>query len=174
MDADIVLLNEEAEKLALSISDSKSSTNTEEFEEIQNHQYQSNSEEDLLELVYEGNFEKGILVVYPGSHLDPEFRSFLFLILQAVNCSLKDIALCSSESVEEVPLETIQEMGVNKVLVFGKLNHSLSNLMVNLYEILTVEGVEYLFVDDIREIFQNKSLKISLWTKLQVMFNIKK
>ncbi|ERM82954.1 hypothetical protein P872_04900 [Rhodonellum psychrophilum GCM71 = DSM 17998] len=127
-----------------------------------------------MELVHEGNFEKGILIVYQGDHLESTHREFLFKILQAVNCSLKDIALSSSEMVEETKLSSIQQMNPNKILIFGKLRHDLMKIMQHKYEILNEDGVEYFFADDLREISENVELKRSLWNKLQILFGIKK
>ncbi len=152
MDSDIVLLKEEVK------------TFLPESKEVA---------EEILELLYEGNFEKGILIIYEGNHLEPALREFLFKILQAVNCSLKDVALSASESVEEIPMQTVLDMSPNKVVVFGKLHHDLTNLKKHAYEITNEDGVEYLFVDSVQEISGNVPLKKSLWEKLQVLFNIK-
>lgn len=130
--------------------------------------------ENEIELVHEGNFEKGILVIYQGDHLETAHREFLFKILQAVNCSLKDIALSSSEMVEETTLPTLQQMNPNKILIFGTLRHDLMKIMQHKYEILNEDGVEYFFADDLREISENVELKRSLWNKLQILFGIKK
>lgn len=169
LDADIVLLKEESQKLASSINDEK-----EDFSQLKEQEIRQELAEDDLELVYEGNFEKGVLVIYEGSHLEPALREFLFKILQAVNCSLKDVALSSSESVAEVPMPIIQAMSANKVVVFGKLQHDLMNSKKHPYEITQEEGVEYMFVDSVQEILDNQALKKTLWNKLQVLFNIKK
>ena len=126
------------------------------------------------ELIHEGNFEKGILVIYQGDHLETNHREFLFKILQAVNCSLKDIALSSSEMIEETTMETLQQMNPNKILIFGKLRHDLMKFMQHKYEILNENGVEYFFSDDLREISENIELKRLLWNKLQILFGIKK
>ncbi|MCH7412237.1 hypothetical protein MM213_01980 [Belliella sp. R4-6] len=130
--------------------------------------------EEEHDLIYEGNFEKGILIVYEGSHLEADLREFLFKILGAVNCSLKDIALSSSESVEEVSLAKIDELNANKILIFGKLNHSLFQFKQRDYEIKNENGVEYLYSDDLRSIFSDVALKKSLWNMLQILFGIKK
>ena len=130
--------------------------------------------EEEHDLIYEGNFDKGILIVYEGSHLEADLREFLFKILGAVNCSLKDIALSSSESVEEVSLAKIEELNANKILIFGKLNHKLYQYKQRDYEIRNDKGIEYLYSDDLRSIFSDVSLKKSLWNMLQILFGIKK
>ncbi|AFL85190.1 hypothetical protein Belba_2645 [Belliella baltica DSM 15883] len=132
-------------------------------------------EDDLseeLDLIYEGNFEKGILVIYEASHLEPDLREFLFNILGAVKCSLKDVALSSAESIEEVTVQKIEELAPNKIIVFGKLNHPIFHLKQVNYEIRNEDGVEYLFADDLRSISMNIDLKKSLWAKLQVLFEV--
>lgn len=125
-----------------------------------------------LDLIFEGNFEKGILVIYEGSHLEPELREFLFNILGAVKCSLKDIALSSAESIEEVSQAKIDELAPNKILVFGKLNHILFQIKQQDYEIKNEEGIEYLFANDLNAIFSNKEFKKSLWNKLKILFEV--
>ncbi|MCH7403239.1 hypothetical protein ACFOUP_09085 [Belliella kenyensis] len=124
-------------------------------------------------LIFEGNYEKAIMIIYQGSHLEPDLRAFLFKILGAVGCSLKDIALAASESVEEVSAESVDALSPNKILVFGKLNHPISKFNQNFYEIINDNGVEYLFADDLKDVNTNVNLKKSLWTALQVLFGIK-
>lgn len=173
LDNEIVVLKEEAplSKSKSHIS-SKSELNTSIItEESISVELETDRE---IELVYEGNFEKGVLVIYQGDHLETTHREFLFKILQAVNCSLKDIALSSTEMVEETKFSSIQQMNPNKILIFGKLRHDLMKVMQHKYEILNEDGVEYFFADDLREISENVDLKRSLWNKLQILFGIKK
>ncbi|MCH7408374.1 hypothetical protein MM239_03115 [Belliella sp. DSM 111904] len=163
LDDNVVLVKEEVPKL---ISNLINATLGEEFTEVE-------IDADSNALIFEGNYEKAIMIIYQGSHLEPELREFLFKILGAVGCSLKDIALAASESVEEVSPESIDALNPNKILVFGKLNHTISKLKQNTYEIFNVDGVEYLFADDLKDVNSNVNMKKSLWTALQVLFGIK-
>ncbi|WP_114751325.1 hypothetical protein [Pleomorphovibrio marinus] len=128
--------------------------------------------EEDSELVFEGEFQKGILVIYQGTGLSEETTGFLLKILQAVGCSLKDIALLSDQGLMGKSLDTIEIMAPNKVLVFGRVNHPIMNLKKSNYEI-HAEGAEYFFADELGELEKNIPLKKKLWASLQVLFNIK-
>lgn len=130
--------------------------------------------EESISLEFEGGFEKGVLLVYEGQTLSQELSDLLFKILNAVGCSLKDIALLSNDQLGSTGLEVIQSLGPEKVIVFGNLKHELMGYKRKNYEIQMLEGVEYLFADDLDAINENKNLKISLWTQLQTLFNISK
>lgn len=164
IDSEVYVIKEEISSLI-----SKSSA--ESIPEQISGEVQEDTAEEL-DLIYEGNFEKGILVIYEGSHLEPDLREFLFNILGAVKCSLKDIALSSAESIEEVSQSKIDELAPNKVLVFGKINHKLFQIKQQDYEIRNEDGIEYLFADDLRAIFSNKEYKKSLWNKLKILFEV--
>jgi hypothetical protein len=134
--------------------------------------FQEEAIQEELDLIFEGNFEKGILVIYEGSHIELDLRAFLFNILGAVKCSLKDIALSSSESIEEVSQSKIDALAPNKILVFGKLHHPIFQIKQQDYEIKNEAGIEYLFANDLSAIFSNKELKKSLWNKLKLLFEV--
>ncbi len=129
-------------------------------------------EEEKLELTYQGGFEKGILVVFEGKELEKELHDLLFNILNAVNCSLKDVALCSDMSLNLVAPDYLLNMSPNKIIVFGNIHHDIIGLKKKNYIILQEEGTEYLFADDLKTIAENKTLKRALWTELQILFNI--
>jgi hypothetical protein len=125
-------------------------------------------------LSYEGNFEKGVLVVYEGFSLPKPLTELLLKILDAVGCSLKDIALVSSASVEGVPIQSVFDMDPNKVILFGSFRHELMALKTGTYQITQQGGIEYLFADAISVISDDQQLKRLLWNELQVLFNITK
>lgn len=129
---------------------------------------------ESMGLEYEGGFGKGVLVVYQGKSLDPNLHELLFKILNAVGCSLKDIALASSAAFEATPLPNVMEMNPNKIILFGNLRHDIMMLKKASYEIINQDGVEYLFADDLKILFENINLKKALWNELQVLFNITK
>lgn len=125
-------------------------------------------------LSYEGNFEKGVLVVHLGEQLSQPLSSLLLKILDAVGCSLKDIALIGATALETVPIQSIYDMDPNKIIVFGSLRHELMSVKPGNYQIIQHGGIEYLFADDIKVIAEDQQLKRELWNELQVLFNIKK
>lgn len=129
-------------------------------------------EEESLTLEYEGGFEKGILVVYEGKSLAPQLQELLMKILNAVNCSLKDIALCSDMSLHLVDADYLQQLSPNKIIIFGDIHHDLMSLKKKNYTILHENDTEYLFADDLKLIADDVSLKKALWSELQVLFNI--
>lgn len=135
---------------------------------------EEDSENDSVNLEYEGGFGKGVLVVYQGKSLDPALHELLFKILNAVGCSLKDIALASSDAMEMISLSNVMAMNPNKIILFGNFRHDIMMLKKSPYEIINHEGVEYLFADDLKILFENINLKKALWTELQVLFNITK
>lgn len=131
-------------------------------------------EEDIPELetaTYEGNFQKGLLILYQGNELPDDSRLFLMNILKAVNHSLKDIALISEVSVRNGHPDSITQLNPRNILIFGKLNHAIMQIKRDDYAIIQ-EDYTYLFADDLKELEVNKPLKKKLWTALQLLFNI--
>ena len=126
------------------------------------------------EILYEGGFEKGILIVFQDNELSDAYKELLFKILQAVNCNLKDIALVSAPSLEKTDEGAVSALSPNKIIVFGKTSHSIMGHKKATYEIIQEDGVEYLFADDLQEISQEVGLKKALWNQLQILFGIKK
>ena len=129
--------------------------------------------EELLKINYEGDFEKGVLIIYQGNHLEASYRDFLMKILGAVGCSLKDVALVSANHIHELPTECINQLNPNKCLVFGSLNHPVMKLKTKDYEVISGEAA-YFFADPLEELAENVQLKKKLWAGLQVLFDIKK
>ena len=129
--------------------------------------------EEVNKLSYEGNFEKGILVVFQGNSLDSSHREFLFKVLGAVGCSLKDVALVSAATVLELPPEAIDQLSPRRCLVFGSFNHPIMKFKKANYEIVSGER-EYFFADALEDLADNVQLKRNLWTGLQVLFQINK
>jgi hypothetical protein len=131
-------------------------------------------EDELIALEYEGGFEKGVLIAFEGSELSVEHKDLLFKILGAVGCSLKDIALTSSIHIEEVSMASILALNPDKIILFGLFHHDIMSRKKTNYEILQEDAIEYLFADDLVQISENVTLKKSLWSALQVLFNITK
>lgn len=138
-------------------------------EVLAEEQYQ----QEVKELSYEGNFEKGVLVVFQGNSLDSGHREFLFKVLGAVGCSLKDVALVSTKHLLELPPESIDHLSPRKCLIFGSFNHPMMKFKKANYEIVSGER-EYFFADALVDLADNVQLKRNLWNGLQVLFQIKK
>lgn len=135
---------------------------------------QEEFEEEHVQLAFEGGFEKGILVIYEGSSLESNLSEYLFKILGAVSCSLKDIALANSEDTELTSMASITALNPNKIIVFGKVRHEIMMSVKKTYEVHQEDEIEYLFADDLRQISENLDLRKALWKELQVLFNITK
>jgi len=133
------------------------------------------NEGDLaLTISFEGEFEKGLMVIYQGELLEEDLKEFLLKILRAVSHSLKDIALVSSVHLGSLHPKSVNKMNPHKVLVFGRMSHPIIKLKEAPYDITAHEDVEYLFADDLPVIFEDEGLKRKLWKSLQVFFNISK
>lgn len=167
LDSDIYIIPEEKNQLILTADSTSDTQETKSEDEII-------SSDEILELEYEGGFEKGVLIAYEGNELIQEQQELLFKILGAVGCSLKDIALTSSLNIEEVPMSSILAMNPNKVIIFGNIHHDILSRRKKLYEVLQEDDIEYLFADDLAQISTQVNLKKSLWSELQVLFNITK
>lgn len=165
LDQEIYILPEEKNQL-LTIS---MSSNLEE-----NPISQEEFEEEPVLLEYEGGFEKGILVIYEGKSLESSLSDYLFKILGAVACSLKDIALANSENTEMTTMASITALNPNKIIVFGKVRHEIMMSVKKSYEVHQEDEIEFLFADDLKQISESLDLRKSLWRELQVLFNITK
>ncbi|WP_186756627.1 hypothetical protein [Echinicola salinicaeni] len=184
IEEDIVLIPEEAKELLLArkFNKYKADTPTENIkdETLSENQNSNSSVADNNEAAlsskidYDGEFEKGLMVIYQGDELADELKDFLLKILRAVSHSLKDIALVSSTHLESLDHKAVGKLNPHKVLVFGRLNHPLVHLKEANYEVTTEKDVEYIFADDLQIIFEEENLKRKLWKSLQVFFNINK
>lgn len=136
---------------------------------------QNREENDIQELdiaSYEGNFQKGLLILYQGSELSEESQTFLMNILKAVNHSLKDIALISEAYLLNGHPDSITRLNPRNMLIFGRLNHPIMKIKKEDYVIIQ-DDYPCLFAGDLKEVEANKSHKIKLWTALQILFDIK-
>jgi hypothetical protein len=129
--------------------------------------------EEINKLAYEGNFEKGILVVFQGNSLESSHREFLLKVLGAVGCSLKDVALVAATHILELPPESIDQLNPRKCLVFGSFNHPIMKFKTSDYETIGADR-EYFFADALEDLADNVQLKRNLWNGLQVLFQIKR
>lgn len=130
-----------------------------------------NTDSESIMMSFEGDFKKGILIIYQGRDLSDDIREFLMKILGAVNCTLKDIALISEETLKSGIQDPIPLLNPKKMIVFGILHHPVMKLKKDNYFIVQ-EDLEYFFADDLSELAGNISLKKKLWSTLQLFFNI--
>jgi hypothetical protein len=133
----------------------------------------TSNEEDAIPLEYEGEYQKNVLVLYQGEGLAESSRAFLMKVLNAVNCSLKDIALLSEEAIRDTREEHLLQLNPQKMIVFGTLHHPVMGRKKENYHIIQ-EDVECFFADELSDLENNVSLKKELWGTLQRFFNIKK
>lgn len=129
--------------------------------------------EEVNKLTYEGNFEKGILVVFQGNSLASSHREFLLKVLGAVGCSLKDVALVSTTHLLESAPESVSQLNPHKCLVFGSFNHPMMKFKTSTYETISGDST-YFFADALEVLAESVPLKRNLWNGLQVLFQIKK
>jgi len=165
LDQEIYILPEEKNQLLTILMSSNLEENPISQEEF---------EEEPVLLEYEGGFEKGILVIYEGKSLESSLSDYLFKILGAVACSLKDIALANSENTEMTTMASITALNPNKIIVFGKVRHEIMMSVKKSYEVHQEDEIEFLFADDLKQISESLDLRKSLWRELQVLFNITK
>lgn len=126
------------------------------------------------QLTYEGNFEKGVLIILDEPELSSDLQEFLFKILGAVECSLKDIALVLGKQLDGTSMDTIHHLSPSKVIMFGKVPHDVMHYREELYKIHVEDSIEFLFADELSSIQTNVAMKKSLWNQLQILFGIKK
>lgn len=165
LDQEIYILPEEKNQLLTILMSSNLEENPISQEEF---------EEEPVLLEYEGGFEKGILVIYEGKSLESSLSDYLFKILGAVACSLKDIALANSKNTEMTTMASITALNPNKIIVFGKVRHEIMMSVKKSYEVHQEDEIEFLFADDLKQISESLDLRKSLWKELQVLFNITK
>ena len=132
---------------------------------------EKNNDSDSKMMSFEGDFKKGILIIYQGKELSDDIQEFLMKILGAVNCTLKDIALVSEETLKSGNQDPIPFLNPKKMIIFGNLHHPLMKQKKDNYFIVQ-EDLEYFFADDLSELSGNISLKKKLWSTLQLFFNI--
>ncbi|MGY6520582.1 MAG: hypothetical protein ACXIUD_02575 [Mongoliitalea sp.] len=130
--------------------------------------------ESIPALSYDGNFEKGVMVIVDEAEIKAELQELLFKILGAVGCSLKDIALIKSNALEGTSMESIQQLNPSKIILFGKVAHDIMHYREELYKIHAEDSIEFLFADDLHAIATTVALKKSLWNQLQILFGIQK
>jgi precorrin-6B methylase 1 len=164
MDSDLVFLPEEKDSFSPPLENNSESFDVmkEEIENLQEHE----------ELIFDGEFNKKIMIVFEGDELSVDCHEFLYKLISAINCSIKDVAIFSSHDFEKAKAQQILDLDAQKIIVFGKVRHELFNFTKKEYEIIVLEQVEYLFADNLNSIIEDVSLKKALWNKLKTLFNL--
>ncbi len=122
--------------------------------------------------IVRGQFAKGILILHEEDELADEVMDMLSKMVSAVNHSMSDVGLLSSEELKGKSLEDFQAINAHKVIKFGKISHPINALPIPSYQIKTEEETEYLFADSLTQISMERALKKKLWENLQTLFNI--
>jgi len=122
--------------------------------------------------IVRGQFAKGILILHEEDELADEVMDMLSKMVSAVNHSMSDVGLLSSEELKGKSLEDFQAINAHKVIKFGKISHPINALPIPSYQIKTEEETEYLFADSLTQISMDRALKKKLWENLQTLFNI--
>jgi hypothetical protein len=100
-------------------------------------------------------------------------KAFLAKILTAVGLSLDQIDLLELSKIQTIDYQSfIMQNKTKKFISFGvglgKLDWS---ILLNLYQIKNVVGVDFLLSDELRIVEADLTLKKALWTSLKQMFS---
>ena len=163
MDSSIIVLAEEKHKLSPEVQSQNDSLN---------HQADVVETENSSTLNYVGEFGKKIMIVFEGDELSVECHDFMFKLISAINCSIKDVAIFSSVDFEKTNAHQIIELDAQKIIVFGKVLHEIFNFRKSDYEIINIDQIDYLFADNLNFIIDNVISKKLLWSKLKSLFNL--
>ena len=100
-------------------------------------------------------------------------KAFLAKILTAIGLSLNQIDLIELNKVQTIDYQSfIIQNKTTKFVSFGVGLGKLDwNILLNLYQIKNVVGVDFLLSDELRIIEADLNLKKALWTSLKQMFS---
>ena len=117
--------------------------------------------------------QKQILVLYQDDKDQQELLDLLKKILIAIQLDIdKDIILVRSKKEDLYSFIRMRtKIEIKQILVFGLNAKQLGlNIQAELYQILSFEACQFLFVDALSKIATDQKLKGALWTCLQSMF----
>lgn len=130
-------------------------------------------EEEVQEPIkVRGKFEKGILILHEESSLADPVMDMLVKMITAVNHSMSEVGLLSSEELEGRTLEEFQAINAHVILKFGRIKHPINALPIHEYQPHTEDETEYLFADSLSMIAEDGNLKRKLWASLKSLFNL--
>lgn len=100
-------------------------------------------------------------------------KTFLAKILTAVGLSLDQIDLLELSKIQTIDYQSfIMQNKTKKFISFGVGLGKLDwNILLNLYQIKNVVGVDFLLSDELRLVEADLTLKKALWTSLKQMFS---
>ena len=100
-------------------------------------------------------------------------KAFLAKILTAVGLSLDQVDLLELSKIQTIDYQSfIMQNKTKKFISFGVGLGKLDwNIMLNLYQIKNVVGVDFLLSDELRIVEADLTLKKALWTSLKQMFS---
>ena len=122
-----------------------------------------------------GSNSKGLLVV--ANTPRPELITLLEKILKAVHHDLSHDALLLNIQ-KPTPLSFVDlcrksDSSITKAIFFGQSPASVGlNINATLYQYITLDQYQILFVDDLARIHDDQQLKQKLWKSLQEMFSV--
>ncbi|WP_439474525.1 hypothetical protein [Algoriphagus formosus] len=178
LNEDLYLVPEEidqilsSEKTELRKEDKKETTPTYDQAPPVDHSSVADEVKEPIAPIVRGQFAKGILILHEEDELADEVMDMLSKMVSAVNHSMSDVGLLSSEELKGKSLEDFQAINAHKVIKFGKISHPINALPIPSYQIKTEEETEYLFADSLTQISMDRALKKKLWENLQTLFNI--
>ena len=99
-------------------------------------------------------------------------KAFLSKILTAIGLSLDQVDLVELSKVQNIDYQAFTSQNVTKKFIsfgvgLGKLDW---NVLLNLYQIRHVAGVDFLLSDELRIVEADLALKKTLWGALKLMF----
>ena len=99
-------------------------------------------------------------------------KAFLSKILTAIGLSLDQVDLVELSKVQNIDYQAFTSQNVTKKFIsfgvgLGKLDW---NVLLNLYQIRHIAGVDFLLSDELRIVETDLALKKTLWGALKLMF----
>ena len=119
-----------------------------------------------------GDFSKGVLILHEEEVLNSEVMEMLMKMIKACGHSISEVGMVSSAALENRSMEEFQNLNAHTILKFGRIKHPINAVSAPRYEVYSENETEYLFADSLSEISEDKTLKVKLWTSLQVLFNL--
>ena len=115
--------------------------------------------------------KRQVFLLYDQKEIDQ--LPFLSKILAAVKLDLtEDLLVLEGDSSTNFSFFELQsEQQTDKVIIFGYAPKTLGiHLLMNKYEVSTINDCQFLFADDLEQISNDKQLKGKLWGALKKMF----
>lgn len=134
---------------------------------------EENASPPLEEIKFIGGNKKNVFILLNGNNteiINDKEKTFLLKVLQAVNCSLEDVAIVSyGNTLNE---ETIKDQFKPSVFISFGLELNLINkaLKITKYQPSNQNGVNFLLADPLSAIESDVEKKKLLWKAIQILF----